>query len=283
MILVTGATGTNGTELIKRLSAAGAKTRALVRNPDKATALRLPNVELARGDYSDRASLDTAMKGATAVFLLSPVDQRQVELEANVIDAAKAARVGRIVKFSVIHAAADSPSRLVRWHFEAESRIRASGIPFTFIRPNMFMQEILRQVDAMRGQGAFYLPLGGVRVSLVDTRDIAEVAEAALTKSGHEGKTYDLTGPAALSFDEVAEKISAVSGKKINFVPISMEQFKQAFAGMGAPQWLADIIGELYESFPCRNDAVRQGYNQATGRQARSFEQFAADNAALFR
>jgi len=283
MILVTGATGTNGVELISQLAAMGEPCRALVRDPQESAKLLPPDTELFRGDLGDRAALDEAMRGIEKVFLLCPVHPKQVEWEGNVVDAAKAAGVRHLVKFSVIHASPESRSALLRWHAATEDRIRSSGVPFTFLRPNMFMQELLRQADAIRSQGQFYLPLAGAKVSLVDVRDNAAVAAAVLTGRGHEGKTYEITGPAALSFDEVALALAEATGRPIRYVPITMEQFKQAFAAAGAPQWMADVVAELYATFHPANSVVREGVKRATGKEPRTFDSFARENAAAIR
>ncbi|HEX4794422.1 MAG TPA: SDR family oxidoreductase [Humisphaera sp.] len=284
MILVTGATGTNGIELLNRLSAAGEPARALVRDPVKAEKLLPRDVQLSRGDLDDRASLTAAMEDIEKVFLLCPVAANQLELETNLIDAARQAGVRQIVKFSVIHASADSPSQLIRWHAQAEQHIRSSGIPFTFLRPNIFMQEILRQAEAIKSQNAFYMPFApDVRLSFVDVRDNAAVAAKVLSETGHESKIYELTGPAAPSLSEVAQTLSNVTGRQINHVQVSMDQWKQGFLATGAPQWLVDLVAELYETFVPANSVVKDGVRQALGRPATSFAQFAADHASQVR
>jgi uncharacterized protein YbjT (DUF2867 family) len=283
MILITGATGTNGVEIIRQLSATGAKVRALVRNPDKAATLFAPGVEVAKGDFNDPASLARATAGVEKVFLVSPSDRMQVAMEANVVDAAKIAGVKHLVKLSVVLAAADAPAELLRWHFQSEEHIRRSGVPFTILRPNMFMQEVWRQSGSIKSHGVFYLPLGDAKISLVDVRDIAACAVSALTQPGHEGKTYDITGPEALSFHEVAQTLSAVAGHRVNYMPITMAAFRGAFVGSGAPAWLADLVCELYGTFPGRNDLVAGGVFAATGEEARDFEEFAWDHVGAWR
>ena len=280
MILVTGATGTNGVEVLKQLAATGERARGLVRDPIKAQKILPPEIELARGDLDDSQSLLAAMEGVEKVFLLCPVSQKQPELEANVVDAARQAGVSQIVKFSVLHASPESPSQLLRWHAQTEQHIRASGVPFTFLRPNIFMQEILRQSAAIKSQGVFYQPFGpDVRLSFVDVRDNAAVAAKVLSESGHEGKIYELTGPAALTFGEVAEKLSAVAGRKVQYVQVSLDQWKQSFAATGAPQWLIDIVAGLYATFVPANSIVSEGVPRVLGRPATSFDRFAADYA----
>src|SRR5207244_663006 len=139
-------------------AAAGEPARALVRDPVKAEKLLPPDVQLTRGDLDDPASLAAAMEDGDKVFLLCPVAPNQLQLETNIIDAARQASVRQIVKFSVLHASTESPSQLIRWHAQAEQQIRTAGIAFTFLRPNIFMQEILRQAGAIKSQSAFYMP-----------------------------------------------------------------------------------------------------------------------------
>jgi uncharacterized protein YbjT (DUF2867 family) len=284
MILVTGATGTIGIELLNRLAAAGEPARALVRDPVKAEKLLPPEVQLSRGDLDDPASLAAAMEDVDKVFLLCPVTPNQLELETNVIGAARQAGVRHIVKFSVLHAATESPSQLIHWHAQAEQQIRAAAIPFTFLRPNIFMQEILRQAGTIKSQSAFYMPFDPeVRLSFVDVRDNAAVAAKVLSESGHDSKIYELTGPAALTFSEVAQTLSDVTGRKINYVQVSMDQWKKGFLAAGAPQWLVDLVAELYGTFVPANSVVKDGVRQVLDRPATSFAEFAADHAGQLR
>ncbi len=283
MILVTGATGKNGLELIHRLLDKGERVSALARNPEKAAHALPGEVEIVRGDMDDAAALNAAMEGVDKVFLLCGNDERQAQLETNVTHAAAKAGVSHLVKFSVIHASMESPSALIRWHAQAEANIRASGIPFTFLRPNMFMQELLRQAGSIKERGEFYLPLGDARVSLTDVRDIADVAAAVLTTDGHAAKVYEITGPAGLSFHEVAAALSTAAGKTVRYVPVPMEGWKQGFAATGAPQWLIDTVADLYKTFEPANAHVGTGVQDVLGRPATSFEQFAKDHAAQFK
>ncbi len=275
MILVTGATGTNGVEVIHALAARGEPARALVRDPQKAAKLLPEDTQLVRGDLDDPGSLEAAMEEVERVFLLCPVSPKQPELEANVVDAAKKAGVRHLVKFSVLHASSTSPATLLRWHAQTEQHIRASGIPFTLLRPNMFMQEMLRQADAIKTQSAFNFPFApDVRLSLVDVRDNAAVAAKVLSERGHEGKIYELTGPVALTFPQIAEKLSSALKRKINYVQVSMDQWKQGFAATGAPGWLIDQVVELYLTFVPANSVVTDTSPKLLGRPAKSLDDF---------
>ena len=156
MILITGATGTNGREIVKQLSAKGTRARAMVRKREDVKLPRTLNIEFVNGDFDDAFSLDAALAGVDQAFLLSPDSAEQVAREANFIRAAKRAGVRHVVKFSILGAAPNSPSRLIRRHGEAEKMLEDSGIAFTMLRPHYFMQNLLWYIDEIKSQGVFY-------------------------------------------------------------------------------------------------------------------------------
>ena len=226
-ILVTGATGTVGSEVVKQLlSAKGQKeeniiVKAAVRaaNEDTFRNLGVQAVEL---DYNKPDTLSAALRGVDKLFLLTPFQSNMVDLTSNLVNEAKKAGVKYIVKQSVLGADAEpgiTPSRL---HRQAEKVIEESGIPFTFLRPNFFMQNFVTfYSNFIKTQGAFYVPAGDAKASFVDVRDIAAVAVQALSRnrsskngeSKHIGKAYDITGAEALSYGEAAEILSKEIGK----------------------------------------------------------------------
>jgi uncharacterized protein YbjT (DUF2867 family) len=283
MILVTGATGTTGSEIVKQLSALGIYVRALVRNREKAAKLVGPNVEIVMGDLDKPETLDTALSGVERALLLPANTPQQVEQERNFIEAAKRAGTRHVVKFSVFGANVSSSARIARWHGQTEKLLEESGIPFTHLRPNFFMQNLLWFAPTITAEGVFYLPLKDAKVSLVDIRDIAAVAVKTLTEEGHEGKTYTITGPEALTFEEVAEKLAAATGKKVTYTNVSPQDFKQSLLTWGLPEWYADDLNDLYKE-------VASGYNlQVTNvvadvahKQPISFDQFARNHAHVF-
>lgn len=283
MILVTGATGTIGADVVKGLAAKGSKTRALVRSRDKAKAFAGRNVEVAVGDLDDPSSLDGAFAGVAKLFLLSPGDPRQVALQRNAIQAAKKAGVGHVVKLSALGAAPDAKIALGRWHAETEAEIRASGLPFTFLQPHSFMQNTLAFAATTKAENAFYAPMKNGAISMIDTRDIADAAVAALTSAGHEGKTYVLTGPEAVSYHDVAAKLSAATGRTIRYVDVPPEAAKQGMLGAGLPEWLANDLVSLYAVFAAGHAAsVSPAVRELTGAPGRTYEGFARDFAAAF-
>ena len=284
MILVTGATGTTGSELVKQLSNKGAHVRAFVRNLDKAKALEGPNVEIAKGDLDDVASIDAAMKGVERVFVLSSSDPKQADLQGNVVKAANRAGVKRIVKMGALGTAPDSHIGLARSHAQTEKEIEDSGIAHTFLRPSLFMQFAFMNAPTVMSDGAFYGTFRDGKISMVDVRDIAAVAAVALTEDGHTGKAYTITGPEALSMDDVAGKIGNAIGKTVKYVDVPPEASRKAMLDNGVPDWLADDLLKLGDVFAAGHASeVHPTVEQVTGTKARSFDQFIKDLAAAFK
>ena len=214
MILVTGATGLNGKELLRVLSASGVAVRALVRNPAKAEAIAaLPNVDVVQGDMAHPETLAAGLRGVDRAMLISSSDPMMLDVQTNFIDAARRAGVKHIVKLSGIMPELDSAFRFARMHGEIEKRLEASGMAFTHLRAGEFMPAYFRQVPNITAKGAMFLPMEDASIASIDVGDIAEIAAKVLTGSGHEGKTYPLTGPQALTMTEVAEKLSTATGK----------------------------------------------------------------------
>jgi uncharacterized protein YbjT (DUF2867 family) len=284
MILISGATGTVGQALAKHLNETGVSYRALVRNPAKAQSWAGSNVELVQGDFDDPESLKAALAGVEKAFMLPPFVPNAEELQANFIEAAKAVGVQHVVKLSVVGADVDSPVSLIRLHGEGEQLLTGSGLAWTNVRANGFDQNMFQNAGTIKENGQFYQPAGDAKVSFVDVRDIAAVAAEALVGSGHEGKSYEVTGPEAIDFYKVAADLSAAIGKPVEYVPISDEQFKQTMAGFGAPEWMIQSLDELYAAY-------RSGYGsevsgdvaKVIGRPAIPFAQFARDFASAFK
>ena len=283
MILVTGATGKVGREVVRQLVAAGAPVRALVRDPVGASSIRLPGVEIVTGDLARRETLAPALSGIERVFLLTPAHRDMLAYDTNVVDAAVAAGARRIVKVSVA-GGPDSGTQIGRWHWAGEKKVESSGLDFTFLRPSLYMQQSLVYAKSIASSGTFSAPLGTGAVALVDARDVAAVAVHALTGEGHSRRIYDLTGPEALTFDELADAIAKAIGRSVSYLHIPPEYALKQMLSDGVPRWLADDMLVLFASF-------REGYGAAvsdavpriTGRPAGSFRQFAADYAQVFR
>jgi uncharacterized protein YbjT (DUF2867 family) len=285
MILVTGATGLNGQALLRLLSARGVAVRALVRHPAKAAAIAaLPHVEFAQGDMARAETLAPALRDVDRAMLISSSDPDMLAIQSNFIEAAKKAGVRHVVKLSGIMPELNSAFRFARMHGEIERRLEASGMAFTHLRAGEFMPAYFRQAPNIAAKGAMFLPMEDARIASIDVGDIAEIAARVLTGSGHEGKTYPLTGPQALTMTQVAEKLSAATGKPIRYVDVPPEAARQAQLAAGMPPYLADALFELF--------AERRNGKEATvwpdaaallGRPPTSFDEFAKQNAAMFR
>ncbi|MCW4457165.1 SDR family oxidoreductase [Microbacterium sp. MPKO10] len=273
-ILVTGATGTIGAALVPELVRRGATVRTMSRREHE-----LSGTQNAVADLRDPASLERAVAGTDTVFLNSPSEPDAAMLQCRFADIAAAAGVRRLVLLSQYAADADSPVRFLRWHAEVEHHVRELGIDSTVLRPNLYMQGLLPFAANAARTGALAAPIENARVSAIDTRDIAEVAAAVLTESGHAGATYTLTGPRAVTHAEIAAALSQATGLGISFAPVSAEQFAAAL-GSFLPSWQVDGLLEDYAHYD-RGEAaeVYSTVSDLLGRPARSIEQFAHDHA----
>jgi uncharacterized protein YbjT (DUF2867 family) len=285
MILVTGATGLNGSALLRLLSAKGIATRALVRSRARAEAIAaLPGVEIVEGDMARPETLGAALRDVDRAMLISSSDPVMLEVQSSFIDAARAAGVKHVVKLSGIMPDLTSPFRFARMHGEIERRLEASGMAFTHLRAGEFMPAYFRQVPSIVARGAMFLPMEDARIASIDVGDIAEIAALALTGSGHDGKTYPLTGPEALTMAEVAEKLSAATGKTIRYVNVAPEDARKAQLAAGMSPYLADALAELFaERRKGKEAQVSPMAQTLLGRRPTSFDEFAVRHAAIFR
>lgn len=277
-ILVTGATGTTGGEVVRQLMAAGQPARALVRDVSKIDSDTFAGIEFVAGDLSDPASLSAAMEGIRAVYLnVVPGPDALMQVD-NVIAAAKNPGVATIVKLSGYLASAASPSAIIRMHSEADDHVRASGLGYTLLRANSFYQNILGQMESITANGTFALPLGNAHQSLIDVKDIAAIAIVAMTTDTLCNKSFDLTGPESLTFAEVAERLSRARGETVTYAPITRDQFEATLRSYGTPDAAASDVGELFDAFASGIYAdVTDDVAKILGRQPRSFDAFAAN------
>ena len=238
MIYVSGSPGNVGTKLVRLLAGRGEQVRVLVHDPEAAE-FALPGVETVLGDLAEPESFARTVVGADAVFVNS--SRRAISLQANLIAAAASAGVRRIVDLSWMGAATDSGSEAIgRWHAEVERHLVECGVAYTILRASAFMQNYVGQItvnDTIVGTTAT------CRASLVDARDVAAVAATVLTQQGHEGRTYDVTGPQALSNPEVAAIISRVTGRRVRYVGTTPDLLADGYHRAGLPEWAAlDLV-----------------------------------------
>jgi uncharacterized protein YbjT (DUF2867 family) len=280
MILVTGATGTVGREVVKQLVAANQKVRVLVRDAKKADFGA--GVDVAVGDSSKPETLGAAFKGVDKAFLLSAGDDLAKQ-EGNFVKAAKDAGVKHLVKLSVFGAEFEPGIALGRWHRESEKNIESSGIAWTFVRPAGFMSNAMQWVGSVKGQGAIYSPTGNGKQSLIDPRDIAAVAVKALTTPGHEGKSYNLATE-ALTVAEQASILSNAIGKPVTHVDVPEAGARQGMSAAGMPPVMVDAIMEFMGMIKAGYaGSTTSDFETVTGQKPRTFANWTKENAAAFK
>ncbi|MEX0836754.1 MAG: Ldh family oxidoreductase, partial [Gemmatimonadota bacterium] len=244
MIVVSGATGTIGSEVVRLLVARGLPVRALSRDRSRARQALGPGVEIRQADLEQPETLSAVLDGAAAVLVLTAVSDALAAQERNLVDAATRAGTPHLVKLSAIGAAPDSPMTLGRQHGLSEEHLREQDISWTVLRPTSFMQNLLMHVPSIRSDGRIFAPYGEGRVAFVDTRDIAATAAEILAEpEPHSGEIYTLTGPEPVSHQRVAEAIGAAAGREVSYVPVPPEAAREAMLKVGLPGWLADEHG----------------------------------------
>jgi uncharacterized protein YbjT (DUF2867 family) len=278
MILVTGATGHVGSAVIASLLERKEEVRAMVHTGSGATVAGTQTVE---GSFEDAASLKAALDGIDTMFLVSP---GVLEWESAAIAAAADARLTRVVKESVLGADDSAQSAILKTHAAIEGVLFDSGVPFTILRPNDYMQnfttDLLPQIKA---QSAISLPAGDAKLSFVDVRDIAEVAAVALLSPELESETIELTGPESISYFDAARIISEAAGRRIAFNNLPDEIARQVFIAGGLKAPYADALIALYAFYRSGGgDVVNTNVYDITGREPRTLQAFAQENAAVF-
>ncbi|MEM8641533.1 MAG: SDR family oxidoreductase [Cyanobacteria bacterium P01_G01_bin.54] len=282
MICVTGAGGTVGREVVKQLELAEVSFRVAYFSPEKVDAAIAKGLDTVIIDYNQPDTLRAAFQGCDTLFLLGPNALNQTQLELNAVEAAQAVGVQSIVKQSVMGAEAEDFS-LALVHRPVEQAIEASGMAWTFLRPSSFMQNVVTFMsETIKAESAFYSASGTAKISHVDVRDIAAVAVKALTEPNHAGKAYTLTGSESLSYDELAQELSAVLGRSISHISLAPEDLKQAMLAEGMPEAIADRMLDL-ERYYREDQASRITHDikQVTGLDPIRFAQYARDNASL--
>ena len=281
-ILVTGATGNTGRALVDALARRGALVRAMVRA--EADRAKLPaGVPAVVADFDDLASIAAALDGADRAYLVTPSSERAEEQQRRFADLAAKAGLRHLVVLSQLASDEHSPVRFLRYHAAVEQHVRDLGVPYTFLRPNLFFQGLLAFAGTISSQGRFYAPIGDATISAIDVRDIADVAAVTLTEAGHEGATYTLTGPASITHTQIAAALTAALGRDVTFTDVPPEAFADSLRGI-LPPWQVDGLLEDYAHYR-RGEAasVSSAVAEITGRPARDIQQFARDYAPAFK
>jgi uncharacterized protein YbjT (DUF2867 family) len=279
MILITGASGNVGKEVLKQIAQTGPQVRAAFQSVNKAAAPS--GAEIVTVDYNQPETLRTALKGVERVFLVGPPTAQLPALERKAMEVIAQSDVRQVVKLSAM---GGREAIFPRQHAQSEDYILSSGVPYTFLRPNGFMQNIVNyNAPTINAQNAFYGSEGDGQVSQIDLRDVAAVAVRALTEDGHVGKAYTLTGPQALTNREIAQILSDKLGREIRYINLPPAQLKDALLSAGVPEWNANALLDLQRLYREGKAAtVSQDVERILGRKPINFAQFSRDYKYAF-
>ena len=284
MILVIGGRSKIGSALLEELAGRGERVRALVRGGEPADGLA-GAAEVVTGDLADEGSLVTAMAGIEKVFVLSSPHPDAARWNRNAIDAARRTDVQLLVRSSIVGADLESPAEFINAHTASDRYLEDSGLPFVIVRPNLFLQNVPESnIPSIDASGTFYADAGDARISMVDTRDVAAVAAVVLTEPGHANAHYDVTGPEALSYADVAAKLTTAMGRPVTYVAAPDDAVRQALLGAGLNEWFTNALVGLYQDY---RRSGTDGYaarvtgtvEQLTGRPARSLDDLLAEQS----
>jgi uncharacterized protein YbjT (DUF2867 family) len=284
MTLVAGATGNTGSGVAAALLGRGRRVRALVHDEAKAGDLLEQGAEVAVVDLERPETLsDDLLDGVTEVYFVTwngPSALRQSRnLLATVTDSGATPHIVRLSGYGTLQ------SRIISELARCEEDLRASGLPWTVLKPTFFMQNVLMAARTVREQGAVYFDWGAGKAGMIDCRDVVDCAVAVLTGEAGavDGETFILTGPASIGFADVAAILSRVSGRAVEYVPVPHEAATEAMVGMGVPEWIAEGYAELSAGFEQGfADLTTANVRRLSGHGPRHFEQFAHDYAAAF-
>jgi uncharacterized protein YbjT (DUF2867 family) len=287
LILVIGGRSKIGAALIGELLGRGQPVRALVRTAEPTGSLPAA-AEAVTGDLADEGSLVTAMAGIEKVFLLSSPHPDAVTWHRNAIDAARRTQVDLLVRSSILGADRESVAEFISAHTACDRYLEDSGLPYVIVRPNLFLQNIPEStIPSLGASGTIYADAGEARISMVDTRDVAAVAAVVLTEPGHAGAHYDVTGPEALSYADVAAKLTTALGRRISYAGASDDAVRQALIGAGLTEWFAGALVGLYQDYRRSGTGgyaaqVTGTIQRLTGRPARSLDDLLGEIAPTF-
>jgi uncharacterized protein YbjT (DUF2867 family) len=284
MILITGATGKSGSATARALSDLGQGYRALIRNPEKEEELKALGAEVVIGSIEDNQSLVKAMSDVEKVLILLPNSENQLALETQIVDVALQSGTKHIVKVSSIEATPDATSPIPKLHLEVENYIKASGLEWTMVKPNFYMQNLLGSATTIKEQAKIFLPMGEGKTGMIDTRDVGKVIAKVLSEEGHSSMNYEITGPEILSFYDVAETFSNALNKTVNYIDLPMPAYKEILSNFLTNQWHLDAVIDLFEGI--REGGIEEKtdtYEALMGEPPKSLEEFIIEHSFIFK
>ena len=284
MILLTGATGKTGSATAKALNERGIKFRALIRNEEKREGIESLGGEVIIGSIENKEAVDQSMVDVETALILLPNSENQLSLEKQLVDSAKQAGANRVVKMSSIEATPDATSPIPRLHLESEEYIKQSGLNWTMVKPNFYMQNLLASAATIKDQGKIFLPMGEGKTGMIDTTDVGKVLAKVLSEDGHESMNHEITGPEILSFFEVAEIFTQGLGKQVDYVDVPLAAYKETLGQFLTNQWHLDAVIDLFKGIADGGiEEKTDTYSNLMGESPKSLSQFISENSFIFK
>jgi len=282
-ILIAGASGTNGREILSLLSTHGIPARAMVRNKERNKSLASETVELVEGDLSLPETLNIPLRNIDTAYIIIPIHRDASRWFENFLMAAKVAGIHHIIRLSGLGSDTESKSEILRQHGYSDKLLRESGFDYTIVRPNSFFQNILWQARQIKRKNRFCFPMGDAAQSTIDVKDIGEAVFEILTTNDYKNKTYSLTGPETLSFFDAADHLSQLLEREIKYQPITSATSEQSMLCSGVPSWNAHALSEIQELFSTGNySETTEDLKTIIKRRPTSFIEFAKANINQF-
>ena len=284
MILLTGATGKTGSATAKALNEKGITFRALIRNEEKRGDIESLGGEVVIGSIENKEAVDQSMVDVETALILLPNSENQLSLEKQLVDSAKQAGAKRVVKMSSIEATPDATSPIPKLHLESEEYIKQSGLNWTMIKPNFYMQNLLASAGTIKDQGKIFLPMGEGKTGMIDTTDVGKVLAKVLSEDGHESMNHEITGPEILSFNEVAEIFSKGLDKHVDYVDVPLAAYKETLGQFLTNQWHLDAVIDLFKGIADGGiEEKTDTYSELMGESPKSLSEFISENSFIFK
>ena len=284
MILLTGATGKTGSATAKALNEKGITFRALIRNEEKRGDIESLGGEVVIGSIENKEAVDQSMVDVETALILLPNSENQLSLEKQLVDSAKQAGAKRVVKMSSIEATPDATSPIPKLHLESEEYIKQSGLSWTMIKPNFYMQNLLASAGTIKDQGKIFLPMGEGKTGMIDTTDVGKVLAKVISEDGHESMNHEITGPEILSFNEVAEIFSKGLDKQVDYVDVPLAAYKETLGQFLTNQWHLDAVIDLFKGIADGGiEEKTDTYSELMGESPKSLSEFISENSFIFK
>ena len=284
MILLTGATGKTGSATAKALNEKGITFRALIRNEEKRGDIESLGGEVVIGSIENKEAVDQSMVDVETALILLPNSENQLSLEKQLVDSAKQAGAKRVVKMSSIEATPDATSPIPKLHLESEEYIKQSGLSWTMIKPNFYMQNLLASAGTIKDQGKIFLPMGEGKTGMIDTTDVGKVLAKVLSEDGHESMNHEITGPEILSFNEVAEIFSKGLDKQVDYVDVPLAAYKETLGQFLTNQWHLDAVIDLFKGIADGGiEEKTDNYSELMCESPKSLSEFISENSFIFK